>query len=384
VEIEPFSIRVPGEDLDDLRDRLRRTRWPDQVEGAGWEYGSNLEYLRDLVAYWKEDFDWRAFERDLNAFAHYRTDIDGHALHFIRHAGVGPRPLPLVITHGWPSSIAEMSEVIRPLADPQTFGGDPADAFDVVVPSMPGFGFSGPQTHKGPARTHELWAKLMSGLGYERFGAQGGDIGAAVTTWLAKSYPDRVVGIHLSSDVPGPVPAPRPEELSAAERDYLARLDQWEKEEGAYGHLQRTRPQTLAYGLSDSPVALAAWIVEKFRAWSDCDGDIERSFTKDQLLGNISIYWFTRTAASSVRNYFERAHDPSTRPVLLGERIPVATGIAMFPGERDLVVPREYVARSFDIQRWTEMPRGGHFAALEEPELFVADVRAFFRALRRP
>jgi pimeloyl-ACP methyl ester carboxylesterase len=382
VEIEPFAVHIPDEDLDDLRERLRRSRWPDQVEGSGWEYGSNLEYLRDLVSYWMEDFDWRAFERDLNSFAHYRTSIDGQAVHFIRHAGVGPNPLPLVITHGWPSSIAEMSKVIRPLADPMSFGGDPADAFDVVVPSMPGFGFSGPRVQRGPARTHELWAQLMSGLGYERFGAQGGDIGASVTASLGKFSPERVVGMHFSSDVPSPEPAPPTKDLSAEEREYLLRLERWEKQEGAYGHLQRTRPQTLAYGLHDSPVALAAWIVEKFRAWSDCGGDIERSFTRDEILGNISIYWFTKTAASSVRNYFERAHDPSMRPLRLGERITVPTGIAMFPGERDLVVPRAYVERSFDVRRWTEMPRGGHFAALEEPELFIDDVRAFFREVR--
>jgi hypothetical protein len=204
----------------------------------------------------------------------------------------------------------------------------------------------------------------MTALGYERFGAQGGDIGASVTASLGKFSAARVVGIHFRSDLPGPVPAPPTEELSAEERDYLLRLERWEKDEGAYGHLQRTRPQTLAYGLHDSPVALAAWVVEKFRAWSDCDGDIERSFTKDEILGNISIYWFTKTAASSVRNYFERAHDPSTRPLRHGERITVPAGIAMFPGERVLVVPRAYVERSFDVRRWTAMPRGGHFAAL--------------------
>jgi pimeloyl-ACP methyl ester carboxylesterase len=222
----------------------------------------------------------------------------------------------------------------------------------------------------------------MSGLGYERFGAQGGDIGAGVTASLGKFHPERVIGLHISSDLPGPTPSPAHDELSSAECDYLTRLENWEKTEGAYGHLQRTRPQTLAYGLNDSPAGLAAWIVEKYRAWSDCGGDIEQAFTKDELLGNISIYWYTQTAASSIRNYFERAHDPSAPAIRPGEKIPVPAGIAMFPGERDLIVPREYAARSYDIRHWTDMPRGGHFAALEDPELLVQDVRAFFKKLR--
>lgn len=381
MRVEPFTIHIPDDDIADLRTRLARTRWPDETENAGWDYGTNLAYLRSLVEYWRNEFDWRAFEQRLNAFHHFQADIDGHRIHFIREPGKGPKPIPLVITHGWPSTIAEMIDAIGPLADPGSYGGDPADAFDVVVPSMPGFGFSERWIKRGPAPTHDLWVKLMRGLGFDRFAAQGGDIGADVTISMARFHPERLIAMHLSSDLPVPTPRPPAHELAPEERDFLDRFDRWEKNEGAYGHQQRTRPQTLAYGLNDSPAGLAAWIVEKYRAWSDCGGDVERSFTKDQLLGNVSIYWFTQTVASSVRNYFERAHDPKDS-IRLGDKVGVPLGVAMFPGEHDLIVPRSFAERIFDVRRWTDMPRGGHFAALEEPELFVEDVRAFFRAFR--
>jgi len=384
MRVEPFSIRIPDEDLADLRARLERTRWPDEAEDAGWDYGTNLAYLRQLVAYWREGFDWRAVERRLNSFSHFRAEIGGRWIHFIREPGVGPHPMPLVVTHGWPSSVAEMLEVIRPLADPGRFGGDPDDAFDVVVPSLPGFGFSDRWTSRGAAPTADLWAALMSGLGYERFGAQGGDVGAGATVGLGRFHADRMIGMHISSDLPGPKPPPAPDELTAAEREYLARLDRWELIEGAYGHQQRTRPQTLGYGLNDSPAGLAGWIVEKFRAWSDCGGDVDRRFSNDDLLTAVSMYWFTQTINSSIRNYYERAHDSTRRPLRAGERVPTPLGVAMFPGERDLIVPREYAERNYDIRRWTDMPRGGHFAALEEPQLLIDDVRAFFREFRQP
>jgi len=378
---QPFTIDVPQATLDDLAERLAHTRWPDEVADAGWDYGVNRDYLRELVTYWRTEFDWRAQERALNQWHHYRAEIDGVDIHFIHERGKGPHPLPLILTHGWPSTFTEMQKIIPLLTDPASHGGDPADAFDVVVPSLPGYGFSERIAQRGPWKTHERWAALMAGLGYPRFGAQGGDVGAGVTTGLGRFFPDQVLGIHLSSDSASPSPMPQDSELSPAERDYLARVEQWEQEEGAYGHQQRTRPQTLAYGLTDSPVGLAAWIVEKFRAWSDCGGNVGQRFTKDELLTNITIYWATQTISSSMRGYYEGAHAASMTPL---PPVTVPTGVAVFPSEY-LVgrVPREWVERTYNVQHWTEMPRGGHFAALEEPELLAGDIRAFFRDLRK-
>lgn len=383
LDVTPFQISIPQRDLDDLRERLARARWPDEPTDAGWDYGTNLQYLRSLVEYWISEYDWRAHERALNAFRHFRALVEGHAIHFIHERGTGPKPLPLVITHGWPSSIVEMLKVIRPLADPASHGADAADAFDVVVPSMPGFGFTLSPPRRGRIRVHDLWAKLMEGLGYVHFGAQGGDFGAGVTSALGRFYADRVVGIHLSSDLVHPVPHPPDADLTGAERDYLRRYARWHVDEGAYAHVQGTRPQTVGYGLNDSPVALAAWIIEKFRVWSDCGGDIERRFSKDELLTNISIYWLTQTINSSNRMYFEKLHDPAPPEPALGERIEVPAGIAMFPGEKDMLTPREWADRCYTVTHWTDMPRGGHFAAMEAPELLVEDIRAFFRPLRR-
>jgi pimeloyl-ACP methyl ester carboxylesterase len=277
-----------------------------------------------------------------------------------------------------------MHRIVGPLADPGCHGADPADAFDVVVPSLPGFGFSARPARRGPTRVDRLWRKLMTDvLGYPRFGAHGGDVGARVTSALGRFHGDVVAGIHLGSvDLEWPDPVPPAAELSAAERDYLERVRRWEREEGAYGEIQATRPQTLAYGLNDSPAGLAAWIVEKFRAWSDCGGDVESRFSKDELLTNITLYWVTGTIGSSMRRYFEARHDPAPNPLAPGERIETPTGVAMFPGEKDLLVPREWAERCYDLRRWTEMPRGGHFPALEEPGLLVEDIRAFFREVR--
>lgn len=380
-----FTIDVADRTLDDLRDRLARTRWPDEVDGAGWDYGTNLAYLRELAEHWRTTFDWREQERRLNALPQFVAAIDGLDVHFVHVRGVGPDPLPLVLTHGWPSSFFEMHKVIGPLADPARHGGDPADAFDVVVPSLPGFGFSGRPTRRGPTPADRLWRKLMTEvLGYPTFVAHGGDVGARVTSALGRFHGDVVRGIHIGSvDLEWPHPLPADAELTAAERDYLARVRRWEREEGAYGEIQATRPQTVAYGLNDSPAGLLAWIVEKFRAWSDCGGDLESRFTKDELLTTVTIYWVTETIGSSMRRYFEARHDPAPTPLKPGERIEAPTAIAMFPGEKDLVVPREWAERCYNLGRWTEMPTGGHFAALEEPELLVADIRAAFRALRQ-
>ncbi len=379
MHVESFTINIAQSTLDDVRERLARTRWPDEVVGAGWDYGSNLAYMRELGAYWQHHFDWRAQEAMLNHFAQFRTDIDGFGIHFIHERGRGPDPMPIVITHGWPSSLFEMLKIIPLLTDPASHGGDPAVSFDVIVPSLPGFGFSDRPRERGMTadRVAELWARLMTeALGYRRFAAAGGDWGSAVTRSLALAHPDLLVGIHLTDA--GYSSKADQSDLSEAEKQYLSALQQWFMREGAYAMIQATKPQTLAYGLNDSPVGLASWIVEKFRAWSDCDGDVERRFSKDELLTNIMIYWVTETIGSSARTYFENMPPSPMKP---GQHIEVPAGVALFPKDISLP-PREWAERSFRVQRWTEMPRGGHFAAMEEPELLAEDIRAFFRGLR--
>ena len=381
MEKHPFTVTVPQSVLDDLKDRLARTRWTDELEGAGWDYGTNLAYLKTLVDYWQHTFDWRVQEKKLNQFAHFRADIDGFGIHFIHERGRGPKPLPLILTHGWPGSFFEMLKILPLLTDPAGHGGDPADSFDVIVPSLPGFGFSDHPNVRGmtTAKTAELWARLMTeALGYHRFAAAGGDIGAGVTQRLALAHPDLLVGLHLTYLGAAASP-PEPTNLSEAEKRYLSAIRQWSLQEGAYSLLQATKPQTLAYGLNDSPVGLAAWIIEKFRAWSDCDGEVERRFSKDELLTNIVLYWVTETIPSSVRIYYENAHAPS--PLQPGQHIEVPAGFALFPKEISLP-PREWAERSLRVQRWTEMPEGGHFAAMEEPARLAEDLRAFFRPFR--
>jgi len=368
--------------LADLKQRLARARFPGEIPGSNWDYGTNLAYLKELVAYWRDRYDWRAAETELNALPQFRAEVGGLGIHYIHVRGKGPRPFPLVITHGWPGSVTEFVEIIGPLTDPAAHGGDAADAFDVVCPSMPGYGFSDHPVEPGmdPERIAALWAELMQGLGYQRFGAQGGDWGSSVATCLGFAHADAVVGIHLNY-IPGsyaPYLGPGARGLSAAERVFQQERERWLQTEGGYGQIQRTKPQTLAYGLNDSPAGLAAWIVEKFRAWSDCNGDVERRFTKDELLTNIAIYWFTETIGSSARLYDEGRQ----RPLQFGhgERIQVPCGLARLPKEAPMP-PREWVERCYNLQRWAELPRG-HFAAMEEPELLAQDLRAFFRPLR--
>ena len=382
--MESFTIKVAEEVLRDLSGRLNRTRWPDEVEEAGWDYGTSRPYLQDLVKYWLTDFDWRVQERLLNRWPQFSARIDGLEIHFVHVRGSRPNSFPIVLTHGWPSSFFEMYKVIGPLSKPEEYGADPANAFDIVVPSLPGFGFSDRPIRRGLTAVDSLWRKLMTDvLGYPRFGAYGGDIGARVTSALGRFHADVVAGIQLGSvDLEWPDPLPKKADLSDSERDYLKRVRRWEMDEGAYGEIQATRPQSLSYGLSDSPAGLAAWIVEKFRTWSDCDGNVESRFTKDELLTNIMIYWVTETIGSSMRRYYEARHGQIPRPLALGERIETPTGIAMFPGEKDLVVPREWAERCYNVQRWTDMPRGGHFPAMEEPELLVEEIRHFFGELR--
>ena len=375
---EPFSINIPQTVLDDLHTRLERTRWPDEINGSEWDFGSSLSYMQDIVAYWRDHFDWRRQEEQLNRFAQFRTEIDGFGIHFIHERGKGPNPLPLIITHGWPGSFYEMHKILPLLTDPAQHGGDPADAFDVIVPSLPGFGFSDLPHQSGMNMTHTagLWAHLMTKeLGYTRFGASGGDIGSGVTQRLALNYPELLVGFHINYFNSRNLP-PNP---SSAEREYMEKVQQWSQQEGAYSHMHSTKPQTLAYGLNDSPTGLAAWIIEKFRSWSDCDGDIERSFSKDELLTNVMIYWVTQTIRSPTYMYYENSKDPLN--LSEGQHVEVPAGYAQFPKEIG-DPPRELVERTLRIARWTTMPRGGHFAALEEPQLLAEDLRSFFRPLR--
>ena len=383
MDLAPFRIRVPETVLQDLRDRLARTRWPDAVAGSGWSLGTELGFLRDLAEYWRDGFDWRAQERALDAFHHFHARLDGLAVHFVHERGRGPRPLPLILTHGWPGSFAELLKLVPLLTDPAAHGGRAEDSFDLVIPSIPGFGFSDRPSRPGVGNRSValLWHALMRGLGYSRYGAQGGDWGAGISTYLGLLHPRSLVGIHLNY-VPGsyrPDLGPGTSPLTTAEVEFLDRKAQWYEDEGGYGHVQGTRPQTVAYGLNDSPVGLLAWIVEKLRAWSDCDGDVSRRFSRDEILAHVTLYWVTETIGSSMRLYRESRRTPLQ--LAPGERVPVPCGVAHFPLEAPHP-PREWVERGYDVRRWTEMPRGGHFAAMEEPELLAEDVRAFFRPLR--
>jgi pimeloyl-ACP methyl ester carboxylesterase len=379
---EPYRISVSDDVLEDLRRRIANTRWPDEIPGTAWDYGSNMAYVRELADYWLNEYDWRKHEAFLNGFDQYRADVDGMGVHFIHVKGKGPNPMPLLITHGWPSTFWEMHKIIPMLADPASHGGDAADSFDVVVPSMPSFGFSDRTTERGwsTLRVSDLWAKLMMQvLGYERFAAQGGDWGAGVTAGLGHRHPEKMIGLHVAGVSPLPDLGPGSKPLTQAEEDYLSARARWRETEGAYGHIQGTKPQTLSYGLTDSPVGLAAWIVEKFRAWTDCNGDVESVYTKDELLTNITIYWVSQTISSSIRIYYESQRD--TLSLAPGERIEVPTAVACFPKDISRP-PREWGERVFDIRQWTEMPDGGHFAALEKPDRLVEDIRSHFRRLR--
>jgi pimeloyl-ACP methyl ester carboxylesterase len=380
VSPERFSIDVPDEVLEDLRDRIGRTRWPDEIPESGWEYGTSLSYLKELLEHWRLRFDWRRWEAASNRFSHYRAAIEGFPIHFIHERGEGSRPLPLLLTHGWPSTFVEMTRIVPLLTHPSRFGGRAEDAFDVVVPSLPGCGFSGrPGRGMGKARIARLFAGLMRDvLGYERFGARGGDIGAGVTSILGLDFSRNLVGIHVS-DVMRPFLGEGSAPLTPAERKFLDEERRWMELEGAYDHIQATKPQTLGYGLTDSPAGLAAWIVEKYRSWSDCGGDLERRFSKDDVSVQLTIFWATETINSANRLYFERDHNP--RPLGPGERVRVPSAVALFPGDIDHP-PREWAERVYDLRRWTVMPRGGHFAAWEEPDLLAKDLREFFGPLR--
>ena len=381
-QIEPFTINVPESVLMDLKDRLARARMPDEPEGVGWRLGTNQAYMKQLVDYWRDEFDWREQERRLNQFEQFKTTIDDIDIHFVHRRSQEPSAFPLILTHGWPGSFAEFAKVIGPLTNPVGYGGRAEDAFHVVIPSIPGYGFSDRprQLGYGRERTAAIFTELMARLGYERYGAQGGDLGAGISRLLAINDAEHVAGLHLnlcSADPPDPnnptAGVPPAEVALMRERAAF-----WTDEERGYSHIQGTKPQTLGYGLNDSPVGLAAWIVEKYRSWCDCEGNPETKFSKDELLTTITIYWVTQTATSAARYYYESRHSgspPST------QRVEVPTACTAFPKEFRFT-PRRWLEARYNLARFTIMPSGGHFAASEEPELFVDDVRAFFRDLQ--
>ncbi len=396
--MQPFRVDVADDILVDLADRLDRTRWPDQPDGTGWDDGTDLAYLRRLVEHWRHRYDWRAAEARLNAFDQYRAEVDGIGIHFLYQRGRGPDPVPLVVTHGWPSTYAEMLEIVPLLTDPGAHGGDPADSFDVVVPSLPGYGFSDRPEPGVVWRLPELWVRLMVDvLGYPRFAAHGVDIGAFLTNRLGLEHPDRLLGIHVTQLAE---PSVEPGSLTDEERRFVADRTRGWADGAGYSHLQGTRPQTLSYGLTDSPVGLAAWIVEKWRSWSDCGGDLTRRFSADQLLTTVMIYWVTGTIGSSIRLYKEWGLNAcplpgalpvpdgppgadSAPPLPPGRRIETPTGVALFLLPGQVGPPRSWIERAYNLHRLTRPPRGGHFPALEEPELLVDDIRSFFRPLRQ-
>ncbi|WP_433236284.1 epoxide hydrolase family protein [Actinomadura nitritigenes] len=388
--MRPFRIEVPQADLDDLRRRLAGTRWPDELPGVGWSRGVPLGYLKELARYWRDEFDWRAAEADLNHHPQFIAEIDGATVHFLHVRSPEPGALPLVLTHGWPGSVAEFIDIIGPLTDPRAHGGDPQDAFHLVIPSIPGFGFSRPLRTPGwnARRVAGAWAELMRRLGYREFAAHGGDAGAVISMELGRAAPGRVLGVHVTMLLTFPSGEPGElDGLDAADHERLARLAWFDAELSGYIKLQSTRPQTLAYALTDSPAGQLAWIVERFREWSGSRGLPEDAVDRDRMLTTVSIYWLTATAGSAAQHYYEgagdlrRTGDADRR----GERRPplaVPVGVAVFP--RDVLPPVRRLAERdvATITRWTEFDRGGHFPAMEQPDLLVGDVRSFFRPLR--
>jgi pimeloyl-ACP methyl ester carboxylesterase len=380
--IKPFKIDIPQADLDDLRDRLARTRWPDELPGVGWSRGVPLGYLKELADYWRTSYDWRKHEAQLNQFPQFTTEIDGANIHFLHVRSPERDALPLILTHGWPGSIVEFLDVIGPLSDPRSHGGNPADAFDLVIPSLPGFGLSGPTREIGwtEQRIAAAFAELMRRLGYDRYGAQGGDVGAVVSPDLGRVDPEHVVGIHVNAASVGFMPFPPLDDaelaqLTDAEKARVERIVQFMDEGFGYAQIQSTRPQTLAYGLTDSPVGQLAWIVEKFQEWTYGTQRPEDIIDRDRLLTNIMLYWLTGTAGSSARLYYEGKHSGSWGQ----QRGNTPTGVAVFA--EDIAI-RRYAEHANNIVHWSEFNRGGHFAALEAPDLLVGDIRTFFAKLR--
>ncbi|NSL85763.1 epoxide hydrolase [Chitinophaga sp. Mgbs1] len=379
-QVQPFSINIPQNILDELQVRLKHTRLPDEKEGSGWEYGANLAYMKDLMHYWEHSYNWREQEAAMNKFSHFTADVKGTQVHFIHEKGKGPNPIPLILTHGWPDSFYRFLKIIPMLTDPEKYGGRAEDSFDVIIPSVPGFGFSEKiALSQGPVA--DLWASLMTEtLGYDRFMAAGGDLGTGVVKELANRYPQHVTAIHLT-DVGYPNGTENWAEMSPAEQQFGQYIQHWWMTEGAYNMIQSTKPQTIAYALTDSPSGLAAWFIEKFYTWSACKDNLDSHFSKDELLTNIMIYWVTGTAGSAARMYLEVARsvymNPAAQPA---KRVEVPTAFASFPG--DAPVPREWAERQVNLQRHTIMPEGGHFSAWEKPTLYANDIRAFAQSFR--
>ena len=383
-EIQPFRIAIDDAELVDIDDRLRRTRWPQEIGDNGdWQAGVNLAFMRELTDYWLTRYDWRAQEAAMNAFPQFRTMIDEVPVHFIHVKGKGPNPTPLIINHGWPWTFWDMRRIIGPLSDPVAHGGDPADAFDVVAPSLPGFAFSSPLEAEGMFfnPVADLWVKLMARLGYDRFATQGGDIGSFVSARLGHKYADRVIGVHLHLAGAVMPPYPVPEDYAPEEVAWGAKFAAFMSQGNGYMQIQRTRPQTIAFAMHDSPVGLAAWMIDKRRAWSDCGGDVESVFSKDDLITNAMLYWLTDTYASSARHYYETK--PEHMAPAHDRQPPVEAPTALLQFKGDVwMQPRKWAERYYNLKRWNVAERGGHFAPMEQPDVLVADIRAFFRELR--
>ena len=383
--ITPFEIVVPDAAISDLKTRLQNTRLPDQISETTWEYGTDKTYLTELIDYWENEFDWKEQERTLNEFDHFKTEIDEIEMHFIHQRSEHPDAIPLMIVHGWPGSISEFSKIIDPLVDPVAYGGSASDAFHVITPSLPGFGFSSAPTQPGysPEKIAHILAALMEKIGYQRYAIAGGDWGAIINRYLAFNYPDRLIGLHSNMMLAGP-PTDREQRADVTQAEETARAARgaYMQNERAYQQIQGSKPQTLGYGLNDSPTGLAAWIVEKFHGWTDmpqgATGYLDNHFTKDELLTNIAIYWFTGTITSSTRIYYENSKTPIETPLGF---INVPTGAAIFPAEI-FVTPRAWAEAAYDLRHWSVMSEGGHFAALEKPDLYLNDLQIFFRLLR--
>lgn len=376
LKVTPFKASIPDSALEDLRIRLSRTRWPDEISGSGWEMGANSAYVKELCAYWANGYSWRKTESLINSYPNYTAQIDGYQVHFIHVKGKGKNPVPMIMTHGWPGSFLEMMPVIPLLTQ------DSEISFDLVIPSIIGFGFSEKPNHPGCNYqvVGELWHKLMTGFGYQRYGAQGGDIGSYVSTWIALRHPESVIGLHLNYIPNTYKPYSKPGEEAAPEViAYQDIAKAWADKEGGYQKVQSTEPQNLAYGLNDSPAGLAAWMVEKFHGWSDNNGNVESALSKDMMLGDVSLYWLTQTMPSAMHIYYENAKVPLQFGLNDYIKLPVA--FAKFRKELP-TPPRSFIEKGYNIQQWSELPAGGHFAALEQPELLSHDIKKFFTKYR--
>ena len=374
--IEKFKVNIPQSELDDLNDRIKKVRWPDEIKNSDWKYGTSLSYIKELADYWLEEFDWRIIEKEINSFPNFIADVDGNQIHFLHIKSNKKNAIPIIITHGWPGSFLEMLKIIPHLTESEE------SPFDLVVPSIIGFGFSKKPTENGSDYGYnaELWHKLMLKLGYNKYGVQGGDIGAGISIKIAQKYPKSIIGLHLNyiSDSYKPY-SEENENIETHIVKFQKATQMWNEREGAYASLHSTKPLSLAYGLNDSPIGLCGWIIEKFNAWSDNNGDIENSFTKQELLANVTLYWLTQTIHSSIRMY----HEISNSPLKFGKDDFVKTpvGFAKFPKEIP-TPPRDYIEKGFNVVHWTEMPKGGHFPALEQPKLLADDMIRFFEKLK--